>query len=340
MVSNFFKAKDGLTVTGVFTNAARSLEGYFDITFSDLSTEEYDIETAQFICEHTPWVSKTVGDTLEVPAGKYTINKVQPDGTGVVVLTLLVQEKIPWEITDASPALYLDTRFPDLIDHDSGAVTAWSDASAESNNFTKTPTSTVYYNATDGYIGLTAQDRLECPAATNLLSGTGEFTFFFVFDVNDATASSSFATQVIEFLTSSNSGKPNIYYVQSTGSLYFREGQDETILEFTDTANNQGFAIFCFQQTATESRLFYNGELYVSAAKPPFSTETTLFNSYIENFQDSNQDVKIKSVVHCNYSLDDDTIQKVIGDLAHAHSLTNVLSEAHPYKFNPPYREG
>ena len=88
----FFNADDGLTVTGVFVNAGQTLEGYFDMTEADLDEQTYDIETAQFVCERTAWLSATVGDTLSVPEGDYTINKVQPDGTGLAVLTLLKGE--------------------------------------------------------------------------------------------------------------------------------------------------------------------------------------------------------------------------------------------------------
>mgnify|MGYP000445186190 CR=1 FL=1 len=92
MIEEFFNPDDGLTVTGRFVPSGREIQGYFDITETDLLEDQDDIETAQFVCPRKPWLAAEQGQILELPLGKYRINKVKPDGTGLALLTLLKGE--------------------------------------------------------------------------------------------------------------------------------------------------------------------------------------------------------------------------------------------------------
>lgn len=92
MTEEFFNQDDELTVRGIFESRNVALWGYFDLTDVSLDEEDYDIETAQFVCQETSWLKNSNGEILVVPRGRYRINKVNPDGTGVAILTLLIEE--------------------------------------------------------------------------------------------------------------------------------------------------------------------------------------------------------------------------------------------------------
>lgn len=92
-MDEFFITGDGLTETGVLSSTNQSISGFYDVISSDVFIDDGPAGTrAEFVCSITGLTKSIVGNTLTVDEISYRITGYQPDGSGLVTLTLFDED--------------------------------------------------------------------------------------------------------------------------------------------------------------------------------------------------------------------------------------------------------
>lgn len=92
-MNEFFNTADGMTKTGTVSTTNQQIVGYFDILSSDVFVDDAAAGTrAELVCQASEVSKSIVGKSLTIDSTVYRINGYQPDGSGLVTLTLLDED--------------------------------------------------------------------------------------------------------------------------------------------------------------------------------------------------------------------------------------------------------
>jgi hypothetical protein len=88
--AEFFKPGNPLLTQAVIVDGSETLLGYFDILESEFYQDNSESTVnATFVCQDYPGSNNAVGKSMNVQGRIYSVDSVEPDGTGLVSIKLL-----------------------------------------------------------------------------------------------------------------------------------------------------------------------------------------------------------------------------------------------------------
>jgi len=277
--------------------------------------------------------------TLLVKSGM-TLKK--PTGANLVITP---QQKVNWDPSLITTALWLDAADASTITTVSGAVSQWNDKSGNGRHATQSTSSNrpAYTNAglnscnvltfdgTDDWLGIT----------NSLLSSQLSFSWYAV------AARSSTATQCLFLERINNNDAMVAFLLVSTTSILNRAGGTSASvpIEQTESANfpTSSAQLIGSVQAPTSGTAYRNGSSVAtnSATKASLTFRRMVIGAAVDALTGTTGSQLywngyIAEMIFALSTHSTDTRQRIEGYLAHKWGLTANLPSDHPYKLNRP----
>lgn len=249
-------------------------------------------------------------------------------------------QKVNWDPSLISTALWLDAADASTITESSGAVSQWNDKSGNNRNAAQaTPANRPAYslaaqNGKNTVLFSVSNSQTLLIPSSQLHSG-----LYSVFTV----AKAATATAIRMVISQDSSNRDGQYLrlnnATTAASITFNTAGSSFSSTATVTATN--WNMYSAIREVTEIRLFANGTIGTSAAVTGTAKSTsnsinigstTTTGAAIDSYFDGD----IGEIIFVGSAVDTSTRQRVEGYLAHKWGLAANLPSNHPYKVNVP----